>query len=199
MTSTSTVFTMPALHCSLDWSNNNLPQPTHQLQITAKALPAATHRSNTANSACTAIKDPAHEKRPPHTMPITYPSSSSTSTLRQRPRNTQSPPSTSSISSYPSSMSSSSDVSSDDEDEDEEYERALIQEEWNESLRQMQMLFSLVLMPFFGRWWGRRWSYWGESKFFALPSTTKLAVHRPVLAYERYLAVGLTKKFWGLA
>lgn len=96
-------------------------------------------------------------------------------------------------------MSSSSDVSSDDEDEDEEYERALIQEEWNESLRQMQMLFSLVLMPFFGRWWGRRWSYWGESKFFALPSITKLAVHHPVLAYERYLAVGLTKKFWGLA
>lgn len=29
-------------------------------------------------------------------------------------------------------------------------------------MRQMQMLVSVVLMPFFGKWWGRRWSYWGE-------------------------------------
>lgn len=54
---------------------------------------------------------------------------------------------------------SSSDLSS---DYDSDYEDALVREEWEESLRQMQALVSLVLLPFFGKWWGRRWSYWGE-------------------------------------
>ena len=55
-----------------------------------------------------------------------------------------------------------SDVSSEYSDDDDERERALIREEWEDSLRQMQMLFSIVLVPFFGKWMGRRWSYWGE-------------------------------------
>lgn len=60
------------------------------------------------------------------------------------------------------------------------------------------MLFSLVLMPFFGRWWGRRWSYWGKHglpvKSWTVPDSPCLRVS----AYERYLSVGLSKKFWGL-
>lgn len=64
--------------------------------------------------------------------------------------------SVSSTSASSSSIDSSSSYDSDDED-------ALVREEWEESLRQMQALVSLVLLPFFGKWWGRRWSYWGES------------------------------------
>jgi hypothetical protein len=56
-----------------------------------------------------------------------------------------------------SSSSSASSESSFDEDE----ERALIQEEWEESLRQMEVVMSIIIMPFFGKWFGRQWAYWG--------------------------------------
>jgi hypothetical protein len=49
-------------------------------------------------------------------------------------------------------------VSSDDFD-DEEYR--LAQLEWEESLEQLAQIASVVLLPFLGRWLGRRWSYWG--------------------------------------
>lgn len=58
-----------------------------------------------------------------------------------------------------------SDISLDDAasissyDSEEEYK--LAQEEWEESLRQLQQLFSIVLLPFFGKWLGRRWSHIG--------------------------------------
>ncbi|EEB94217.1 hypothetical protein MPER_07008 [Moniliophthora perniciosa FA553] len=57
-------------------------------------------------------------------------------------------------------------------DSDEEYQ--LAQEEWEESIRQLQHLVSAVLLPLVGKWLGRRWSYW---------------------AYARYLRLGLGKSF----
>lgn len=36
----------------------------------------------------------------------------------------------------------------------------LARQEWEEGVRQLQMAFQLVLIPFFGKWLGRRWSYW---------------------------------------
>lgn len=54
--------------------------------------------------------------------------------------------------------SSSSDASY---DSDEEYKQA--QKEWEESLEQLQQLVSVVLLPFFGKWLGRKTSYWGVS------------------------------------
>ncbi|KAJ7169770.1 hypothetical protein C8R46DRAFT_895742 [Mycena filopes] len=60
-------------------------------------------------------------------------------------------------------------------DSDEDFR--LAQQEWEESLHQLQQLVSIVLLPFFGKWLGRRWSQW---------------------AYSRYLRVGLAKSFlWG--
>ncbi|KAF7985288.1 hypothetical protein HWV62_6443 [Athelia sp. TMB] len=53
--------------------------------------------------------------------------------------------------------SSSSDVSYDSEDE---YRQ--VQKEWEESLEQLQQLVSVVLLPFFGKWLGRKTSYWGS-------------------------------------
>ncbi|KAJ6509425.1 hypothetical protein DFH06DRAFT_992702 [Mycena polygramma] len=53
----------------------------------------------------------------------------------------------------------------------------LAQQEWEESLHQLQQLVSIVLLPVVGRWLGRRWSQW---------------------LYSRYLKVGLSKSFlWG--
>lgn len=37
----------------------------------------------------------------------------------------------------------------------------LADEEWEESLRELQELVGVVLLPFLGKWLGRRWSHWG--------------------------------------
>ncbi|KAF8739356.1 hypothetical protein AX14_009924 [Amanita brunnescens Koide BX004] len=68
------------------------------------------------------------------------------------------------------SLDSISDSSFDD---DEEYR--LAQQEWEESLMQLQQLCAAVLLPYFGKWLGRRWSYW---------------------AYARYLKLGLGRQFF---
>ena len=64
----------------------------------------------------------------------------------------------SSLDSSSSSSSASSSRSSDDYDE----EYRLAQQEWEESLAQLQNLVSIVLLPFLGKWMGRKWSHWGE-------------------------------------
>ncbi|KAF5384789.1 hypothetical protein D9615_001423 [Tricholomella constricta] len=74
----------------------------------------------------------------------------------------------------PRSEASLDDLSSNasyDSDEDSR----LAQQEWEDSLQQLQLLVSVVIMPFFGKWLGRRWSQW---------------------AYARYLRVGLGKSFF---
>ena len=53
-------------------------------------------------------------------------------------------------------ISVSSDGSYDSDEEDR-----LLEQEWQESLEQLQQLFSIVLLPWLGKWLGRRWSYWG--------------------------------------
>ena len=112
-------------------------------------------------------------------MPISFPQSGAGPSSR---------PSNESYPSFPSSLPSSgsdsgSDSSSDySSDEEDERERALIREEWEESLRQMQMLFSIVLVPFFGKWMGRRWSYWGE-EYNCSSSHTYPADHSAPLAF----------------
>lgn len=44
---------------------------------------------------------------------------------------------------------------------DSEEEARLAQEEWDESIRQLQLAVQVMLLPFVGKWLGRRWSYWG--------------------------------------
>lgn len=79
--------------------------------------------------------------------------------------------------------------------DDEEYR--LAQQEWEESLNQLQQLVTVVLLPFFGKWLGRRWSYWGELKMFVIYNIN--IVTNPLSqAYDRYLRLGLGKSFiWG--
>ena len=55
--------------------------------------------------------------------------------------------------------SASSAISSDTDDDDDEEEEA--EAEWQESLRELNMLVSLVVLPFFGKWVGRKCAYWG--------------------------------------
>jgi hypothetical protein len=71
----------------------------------------------------------------------------------------------------------------------------MIQAEWEESLRQMEMILSIVIIPFFGKWWGRKWAYWGES---ALASRLVRVFATDLAAFDRYSHVGLGKAFFGI-
>ncbi|KAG1749883.1 uncharacterized protein EDB91DRAFT_769964 [Suillus paluster] len=53
------------------------------------------------------------------------------------------------------SLDSSSDLSY---DSDEDYR--LAQKEWNESLEELQQLALVLLLPWVGKYFGRRCSYW---------------------------------------
>ncbi|KAG0708749.1 hypothetical protein DFH29DRAFT_993628 [Suillus ampliporus] len=69
-----------------------------------------------------------------------------------------------------SSLDSSSDSSY---DSDEDYR--LAQKEWDESLEELQQLALVLLLPWVGKYFGRRCSYW---------------------LYDRYTRVGLGKSFF---
>ncbi|KAG2150115.1 hypothetical protein BD769DRAFT_378189 [Suillus cothurnatus] len=58
-------------------------------------------------------------------------------------------------------------------DSDEDYR--LAQKEWNESLEELQQLALVLLLPWVGKYFGRRCSYW---------------------LYDRYTRVGLGKSFF---
>ncbi|KDQ09282.1 hypothetical protein BOTBODRAFT_77461, partial [Botryobasidium botryosum FD-172 SS1] len=58
---------------------------------------------------------------------------------------------------------------------DSDDELALAQQEWDESMHQLQWMVTLILMPLLGKYLGRKWSAW---------------------AYDRYLKMGLGRKFF---
>jgi Mitochondrial import 2 len=41
-------------------------------------------------------------------------------------------------------------------------EDARAQEEWEESVQEIQRLFSAILLPYLGKYFGRSFSYWGK-------------------------------------
>lgn len=57
------------------------------------------------------------------------------------------------------SVSVASDTSFGTDDEE------LLEQEWKESIGQLQQLFGVVLLPIFGRWLGRKWSFWGQCHY----------------------------------
>ncbi|KAH8694016.1 hypothetical protein BGW36DRAFT_384154 [Talaromyces proteolyticus] len=62
------------------------------------------------------------------------------------------------IASLPSETSTESDFLSDSDYSDAE-------EQWRESLQQLELLLTMVLVPFIGKYAGRRCAYWGWTKF----------------------------------
>jgi Mitochondrial import 2 len=77
----------------------------------------------------------------------TSPSRSPTSPLRD-----------SDLDSLPSSLDSS-----DYEDVDGEELESDAEQQWKESLQQMELLLTMVAIPFVGKYMGRKCAYWGES------------------------------------
>ena len=61
-----------------------------------------------------------------------------------------------------SSGSDITDVSTESGDDyDSERERQL-EREWEEGVEQLKMITTIVLLPFFGKWLGKKWAYMCE-------------------------------------
>ncbi|OAL67586.1 hypothetical protein A7C99_0711 [Trichophyton rubrum] len=89
------------------------------------------------------------------------PSSLSSSVFTFTPRATSD--SEDDVASLPSSPGSDSSLDLDlsvDIDEESDAEA-----EWRESLQQLEMLLTMVLVPFVGKFLGRKCAYWGEIAF----------------------------------
>lgn len=72
----------------------------------------------------------------------------------------------------------------------------LAQQEWEESVEQLQKLLSFVLLPMAGKYVGRTFSYWGESLSTYGVSRGLLTIFSTLIAYARYLRLGLGKAFF---
>ncbi|KAI9671986.1 MAG: hypothetical protein M1817_002282 [Caeruleum heppii] len=62
------------------------------------------------------------------------------------------------IESLPSSPDSSSVASTEDDDSDAE-------RQWRESLQQLELLLTMMVVPYLGKYFGRRCAYWGWAKY----------------------------------
>lgn len=69
----------------------------------------------------------------------------------------QSPSSDDEIDSLPSTSASTTSISPSEEDYQSDAER-----EWRESLQQLELLLTMVLVPYLGKYFGRKAAYWGE-------------------------------------
>jgi hypothetical protein len=67
------------------------------------------------------------------------------------------------IASLPSEPTSHSDLDDDLTLYDEEYSDA--EEQWKESIQQLELLLTMVIVPFVGKYLGRKCAYWGWTKF----------------------------------
>jgi hypothetical protein len=61
------------------------------------------------------------------------------------------------IDSLPSSSAGSSTPTSPSDEGESDAER-----EWRESLEQLQLMLTMVLVPYLGKYFGRKCAYWGE-------------------------------------
>ncbi|KAK4458040.1 hypothetical protein QBC42DRAFT_277663 [Cladorrhinum samala] len=62
------------------------------------------------------------------------------------------------VESVPSISSSILDPDSDDDESD-------AQKEWEESLEQLQLLLTMIIMPFAGKYFGRKFAYWSWARY----------------------------------
>ncbi|EMC92358.1 hypothetical protein BAUCODRAFT_27656 [Baudoinia panamericana UAMH 10762] len=71
------------------------------------------------------------------------------------------------------SLPSSSAGTSDDEDESD------AEREWRESLQQLELLLTMVLVPYMGKYFGRKCAYWGWAKYMEWQYPVSIEVTSP--------------------
>ncbi len=47
--------------------------------------------------------------------------------------------------------------------EEEDYIESDAEREWKESLQQLELVLSMVIVPYLGKYFGRKFAYWGTS------------------------------------
>ena len=52
---------------------------------------------------------------------------------------------------------------SDDIESEDDLEESDAEKEWKESLQQLELLLTMVVVPYVGKYFGRKCAYWGES------------------------------------
>ncbi|KAF2238134.1 hypothetical protein EV356DRAFT_529619 [Viridothelium virens] len=67
---------------------------------------------------------------------------------------------------------SDSDIDSDDVDTEAE-------KEWRESLQQLQLLLTMVLVPYIGKYFGRKCAYWAWARFMEWKYPVEVVVASP--------------------
>ncbi|EXJ95762.1 hypothetical protein A1O1_00886 [Capronia coronata CBS 617.96] len=50
---------------------------------------------------------------------------------------------------------------SDSDDESEDFSETDAEREWKESLQQLELLLTMVIVPYMGKYFGRKFAYWG--------------------------------------
>ncbi|KAL8731029.1 MAG: hypothetical protein Q9166_003680 [cf. Caloplaca sp. 2 TL-2023] len=86
-----------------------------------------------------------------------------------------SPSSTSEVDSLPSSPTTSTlDDDNTDDEEETDAER-----EWKESLQQLELLLTMVVVPYVGKYFGRKCAYWGWAKFMEWKYPVEVVVTSP--------------------
>ncbi|KAL6704096.1 hypothetical protein ACN47E_008759 [Coniothyrium glycines] len=77
------------------------------------------------------------------------------------------------IDSLPSSSTSSS--------LDEEEYVSDAEREWRESLQQLELLLTMVMVPYLGKYFGRKAAYWGWAKFMEWKYPVEIVISNPKL------------------
>lgn len=75
------------------------------------------------------------------------------------------------IDSLPSSTTSST---ADEEEYISDAER-----EWKESLQQLELLLTMVMVPYLGKYFGRKCAYWGWAKFMTWKYPVEVVISSP--------------------
>ncbi|KAK8207959.1 hypothetical protein M8818_004212 [Zalaria obscura] len=85
------------------------------------------------------------------------------------------------VDSLPSTSASTTSISPSEEEEYSDAER-----EWRESLQQLELLLTMVLVPYLGKYFGRKCAYWGWAKFMEW----KYPVHIEITNKKLFRAAG---------
>jgi len=91
------------------------------------------------------MSSPPPPSSPPYPLPTLSPSPSSPDDLDSLPD------------------SASSDDIDDSDDRELEVEESDAEKEWQESVQQLELLLTIFLVPYVGKYFGRKCAYWGES------------------------------------
>ncbi|KAK4981361.1 hypothetical protein LTR66_010057 [Elasticomyces elasticus] len=87
-----------------------------------------------------------------------------------------SPSSDEDVDSLPSSSVSSTSISPSEEEAYSDAER-----EWRESLQQLELLLTMVLVPYMGKYFGRKAAYWGWAKYMEWKYPVSIEITSPAV------------------